>query len=205
MTIRTLDRSVGACQRKLGPAVVKRCAGPLGCGVAQLAILRKFRGCVIWIRCSGVLIEMTRHTSCAGASELPLLVTCGAHNRCMRSHQGKAGSRVIKRRRFPRRCSMTQSAILRKSSRDVVRIRRRRKRSAMTGKTTGWCVGELIPRMTVGALGRGMSTAQREACAVVVKRRPLPPGWCVTQLAVLRKTRSDMIRVRCCCVIADVA
>ena len=205
MTIRTLDSSVGACERKLRPAMVESCTGPLRCGVAQLAILRKLRGRVIWIRCSGVLVEMTRHTSGAGAGELPLLVTCGAQNRRMRSHQGKTGSRVIKRRRFPRRCSMTQSAILRKGGRDVVRVCRCGKGSTMTGKTTCWCIGELIPHMTVGALGRRVSAAQREAGAVVVKRCTLPPCRCVTQLAVLRKTRSDMIGVRCRGVTTDVA
>jgi hypothetical protein len=126
MTLRTLQRQMGAGECKAGSGVVERPAPPVRCGVALFASLRESRGNVIWISRILVVSEVTGHANRVGAGELVVVVDVAlrALQGQMRPGQRKAGRAVVEGRVCPRGRIVTLVAALREVRLDMVRVRR---------------------------------------------------------------------------------
>lgn len=57
--------------------------------------------------------------------------------------------------------------------------------------------------MTTGALSRGMYSGQSEPSLAVIESGALPLRRRVAQLAVLRERGGYVVRIRCCCELAQ--
>lgn len=122
VTLRALDRGVGASKRPACSGVVKRRGGPVRRRMTNLALLRKPCRGVIWIVRALIILEVARYASCVGDVVIPVDMALHALHLCVRASQGKGRLGMIKRCRLPDRGGVTNLALLRKSRGDMVGI-----------------------------------------------------------------------------------
>jgi hypothetical protein len=101
VTIRALDRRMGASEREARCAVVKFSPQPLHCRMTQLAILRERCRYVIGAGCRIEFRNMARDAGYRCAGESALRMTRGAACRNMGAHQWKLRARMVERGRRP--------------------------------------------------------------------------------------------------------
>lgn len=181
MAIRALPRRNGmcSCQRETGGGVIKRCRLPCRGIVAGLASLRESAGYVV--RVGGVL-EISQVTSHAcGARQAVIVVDVAicalARRNSMRSCQRKARRAVVECRIGPSARGVALSTSLRETGGHMVRVRGALEVLEVT-RNAG-CIRQVVVVINVAiralAWWNGMSSCQREAGRVVVKRR-IGPG-----------------------------
>ncbi len=96
---------------------------------------------------------------------------------------------------FPLNCSVTDRAILRETRSSVVRTSCLVEVCKMTGDTGGIEARELPVVMAVGALQRRMRAGQGEPGRRMIKPASLPLQGRMTDRAILREARGDVVRI----------
>lgn len=169
--------------------------------VALLACGRERRGYVIDWRQRGVeVLLVTRNACCVGDRVVVVDMAVGAlpGRHRVRSRQRKSGSRVIERRRLPRRRVMAGLAGLRESLLRVIRIGRVLiiLQVARDTRVRGQVV--VVVGVAIRTLARRnrVHPCQREIDAIVIEACRRPPRGGVALSAVLREIRGYVVRVR---------
>ena len=152
------------------------------------------------VRRAGVVLLMARIAERAIERVVVVDVTIGALPRRHRVRPGERKSRavVVERSVQPGGSAVALIASLRKIQGRVTWIRRSLVVLQVTGHAGRAAEVVIIVHVTVSALARRHSVhaGQREASAVVVKRRVQPGTGVVTLAAALREVRCDVVRIR---------
>ena len=123
----------------------------------------------------------------------------------MRSNQRKLCVVVVKRGWLPRRGAVANIALLRKSSRNVIRIRSVPIVLQVAADTC--CARQVVDSVLVAitALQLRVRTGQRKSALGVVERSRLPSGGAVADRAVRGHPSGNVIRIRRVSIILHVA
>src|SRR5262249_19653443 len=123
----------------------------------------------------------------------------------MSSRQGPSGLRVVVRRWTPANCGMADLALLRNSSRHVIRIRCALVIPQMASDAR--CAGEIkVPvGMALLTWQLGVPSGQGESDGIVIEVRWLPCRCRVAHLASLRNSQGQVIRIGGLLIIGQVA
>lgn len=190
MTLRAGCRDVRSGQSECRlRVVIERGARPVCSRVTRLAVLRESGGGVVWIRGRLIFLQMARRTVCGQTLVNAARMTLSAGCRDVRACQSERRLRVvIECGSRPVRGRMTQLAILRERSRDVIRVRRALVLFQMTRGAGGRAQARELP---VGVALRtcdcGVSTRQWEFRLVMIELRAQPLCGGVAYLAILRE------------------
>ncbi len=126
MALSTRDVDVSTGQGEFCRIVTERGALPTRCRVTDAAVLREARRLVIRVLGIDKIRKVARH-ACSRNRKLPVLVTLGAIDRCVRSGQGEFRGVVIELRIEPRIEPMAGLARRGKTRCDMIREFRRLK------------------------------------------------------------------------------
>jgi len=212
VAVHTLPRGHGVRpgQRKRGIVVVKGRIGPDDRVVAQFALLRKARSCVIWIRGPVVVLQVAGHASCAvqAVVVVHMAVRTLPRRHHVRVGQWEARGGVVKLAVSPEQRVVAGLASCRKTGLDVVHRRDRIVVIVLVAGNAGRARQiVVVVDMAIRTLSRRHHVVprEREAGAVVIERRVEPSGCAMARVARLRKVCRDVVRVRGALIVLQVA
>lgn len=184
-----------AGQSETRGSVIERRSGPVDGGVTLGAVLREPRRFMRRIVGAVPIVEVAIDAGRARQAVVVVDVAEIASQVGMGARQREAGGRVIERCAGPIRGGVAQGAILRESYCDVTWIVRALEVLQVAGNAGRGERCVLIVDVTRGTGHRGVLAGQRKFSSVVVERGARPVGGAVTQGAILRERRRNVIRI----------
>ncbi len=202
----TCGRGVRASQRKPRGVVIEGRRRPVRGSVAKLAALRKSGGRVVRGVGSLVILQMAGNAIRADVGERTRRVALRTGDRGMRSGERECRQVMVKRRAQPGGRVVASGAVMRKSSRDVVRVGRLREIGKVTAGAIRCYSLETVPGVTRVAGERLMGAGQSKIReAAVIEARDLPAVRVMAGFAGGREAGGDVIQNAILLEIASVA
>ena len=195
---RALRSRMGSSQRPARAGVIKLAVRPNNCVMAPFAGQRESQRYVVNRRLGAVVSRLvTRDARRSGQVVIVVDMALCARGRRVRSSQGKAGRRVIKRRIHPVRGVVAPLASRGVAEGDMVDWRLGVVVIRLVARHTG-CVGQLVVVINVALCARcgRMQASKRPTRAGVVELAVGPQDRVVTTLTCRRKTQSDVVNRR---------
>ena len=176
--------------------MVERAGVPIRRRMADFALLWETGGDVVRIVGRLKILEMA--TDARGRAEVVVVVRMALRTQhaSVRTSERESRLRVIKLCGLPGRGVVANLALLRETGRHVIRIRRSLKILKVARYACGRREVVVAIRVALRALHLCVCTGQRKRCLRMIKRCRLPGRGCVADLALLRHTRRDVIRIR---------
>lgn len=177
--------------------VIEGRAFPLRGRMTDAAILRESGGHVIRVFAVIEVGQVATDARCRQSGKYVVFVAVGASQRNVRPCERELRSgAVIERRALPLNCRMADTAILRESGRQVIRVSRAVKVLQMAALACSRRRGKRHPvEVTLSARDRGVGSGQRKLAQVVIEPCVLPAGSCVASGAIGRKVPRQVIWV----------
>jgi len=191
-----LSGNVGTSQREICRRMVECRPAPVNCTVTLLAVVAEVTGHMIGIRCAVKISCMALIAISVCQLVISIHVARLALSGNVGTSQREVRCRMIKCCRSPIHRRMAFSTIMAEIPCDVIRIRRSIEICCVALIAIG--VSQLVVsiHMTCLALGRNVSTCQREVRGVVVECGRSPMHSRVALRTIVAKIPSYVIRIR---------